>query len=89
MNKLEEQVKVLMADNEVQAKAGIYEYVLYGQEKSLNLRAFDNATKRTIYERQNGHCPYCDQEIGGKNHGKVYDIAEMEADHITTLSQTT
>lgn len=86
-NSLEEQVKTLMADDEVQSKTGIYEYVLYGQEKSLNLRTFDNATKRTIYEQQDGHCPYCDQEQDGEHIGKRYEIAEMEADHIVPWSK--
>lgn len=86
-NELEEQVKTLMADDEVQAKAGIYEYVLYGQEKSLNLRAFDNATKRTVYERQNGHCPYCDKEQGGEHINETYAFEEMEGDHIIPWSE--
>lgn len=84
---LEEQVKTLMVDDEVQSKTGVYEYVLYGQEKSLSLRTFDNATKRTIYERQNGHCPYCDQEQDGEHMGERYEITEMEADHIVPWSK--
>ncbi len=86
-NKLEEQVKSLMTDDEVQSKPGIYEYVLYGQEKSLNLRAFDNAIKRTVYERQNGHCPYCDIEQGGKHIDATYAFEEMEGDHIIPWSK--
>ena len=86
-NRLEEQVKSLMADDEVQSKSGIYEYILYGQEKSLNLRAFDNATKRTVYERQDGHCPYCDQEKDGEHIGERYKLEEMEGDHIVPWSK--
>ena len=86
-DELEKRIKALMADDEVQSKSGIYEYILYGQEKFLNLRAFDNATKRTVYERQDGHCPYCDKEQGGKNVGRKYDVAEMEADHIIPWSK--
>lgn len=86
-DKLEERVKGLMMDDEVQAKAGIYEYVLYGQEKSLNLRTFDNATKRTVYERQNGHCPYCDKEQGGERINERYAFGEMEGDHIMPWSE--
>ena len=86
-NELEERVKGLMMDDEVQAKAGIYEYVLYGQEKSLNLRTFDNATKRTVYERQGGHCPYCDQEQDGEHIGERYQLEEMEGDHIVPWSK--
>lgn len=86
-NALEEQVKSLMADDEVQSKSGIYEYVLYGQEKSLNLRAFDNAIKRTVYERQDRHCPYCDQEQDGEHTGEKYRLEEMEGDHIVPWSK--
>ena len=38
--KLEEQVASLMADEDVTKKKGIYSYVLDGQEKHLNIRAF-------------------------------------------------
>lgn len=86
-DELEKRIKALMADDEVQTKSGIYEYILYGQEKFLNLRAFDNATKRTVYERQDGHCPYCDKEQGGENIGRKYSITEMEADHIIPWSK--
>ena len=38
------------------------------------MRAFDDNTKREVYERQGGICPIC------KKH---FDIEQMEADHIT------
>jgi len=81
-DEIEQKVVELMSDEDVQRQAGIYEYILTGNEKVLNLRAFDNRERRIVYERQKGHCPYCDQEIDGKNRGKVYSIEEMEADHI-------
>ena len=71
---LEAEVSRLMADDEVQKKSGIYLYVLDGDERHLNLRAFDRATARTAYERQQGVCPAC---------GKTFAIEQMEADHIT------
>lgn len=86
-SELEERVKSLMTDDEVQSKPGIYEYVLYGQEKSLNLRTFDNATKRTVYERQGKHCPYCDKEQDGEHIGEEYELEEMEGDHIVPWSK--
>ncbi len=73
-DKLEEQVKALMMDDDVTKKSGIYIYLITGDEKYLNIRAFTDSQKREAYERQNGICPIC------KNH---FDITEMEGDHIT------
>ena len=72
--KLEREIKVLMQDEDVTKKSGIYPYVLTRQEKHLSIRAFTDRMKREAYERQEGICPFC------KNH---FDITEMEADHIT------
>ena len=71
---LEQRVSQLMMDSDVKHKAGIYAYVLDGKEKHLDLRTFDDNTKREVYERQSGVCPIC---------GKHFEIEEMEADHIT------
>lgn len=76
--KLEQQVKDLMEDDEVEKKSGIYPYLLTGDEKYLNLRAFPDSIKRQIYEKQNWICPHC------KEH---FEINQMEADHITPRSQ--
>lgn len=73
-HKLEEEVACLMQDSDVQRKKGIYEYVLDHDERHLDLRAFDDNTKREVYERQLGVCPVC---------GKHFAIEQMEADHIT------
>ena len=77
---LEAKVAALMQDPEVQKKSGIYQYVLTGNEKYLNLRTFDDAVKREVYERQGGICPHCVAEHREKTH---WEIDEMEADHIT------
>lgn len=71
--KLEKEIKVLMMDDDISSKKGIYEYLLSGDEKHLNIRAFSDSMKREAYERQNGICPICN---------KQFDISEMEADHI-------
>ncbi|MBQ3949630.1 MAG: HNH endonuclease, partial [Bacteroidales bacterium] len=73
-NALEMQVAKLMQDSDVQRKRGIYEYVLDGDERHLDLRAFDDNTRREVYERQLGVCPIC---------GQHFEIEQMEADHIT------
>ena len=71
---LEERIKTLMADSDVESKKGIYPYVLDGDERHLGIRAFDANTKREVYEKQQGICPLC---------GKHFEIEQMEADHIT------
>lgn len=73
-NKLEEEIKKLMIDDDVTNKKGIYFYVLTRNEKHLNIRSFTESQKRAAYEKQNGIC---------KNCGKYFELNEMEADHIT------
>ena len=73
-NELETEVVRLMKDSDVQKKSGIYAYVLDGDEHHLGIRAFDDNTKREVYERQQGICKIC---------GKHFEIEQMEADHIT------
>lgn len=75
---LEKKIADLMADDDVTSKKGIYPYVLTGQEKYLNVRAFDSRMKRTAYEKQKGVCPKC---------GGTFELEQMEADHITPWSQ--
>ena len=72
--KLEVEITKLMQDDDITKKKGIYTYVLNGKEKYLNIRAFSSNQKRESYERQEGVCVEC------KEH---FEIAEMEADHIT------
>jgi hypothetical protein len=72
--KLETEIARLMQDEDVTKKKGIYQYLLTGKEKYLNIRAFTPNQKREAYERQEGICPV------KKEH---YPIEEMEADHIT------
>lgn len=76
--KIEERVKALMEDDDVSNKKGIYEYLLDGNEKHLNIRAFSDSMRRSAYERQNGVCPHCK---------KTFEIKDMEADHITPWSK--
>jgi ABC-type cobalamin/Fe3+-siderophores transport system ATPase subunit len=73
VKKLEKEVAILMQDDDVSNKKGIYEYVLNGNERALNIRAFTDKMKRESYERQKGKCKFCKKE---------FDISEMEADHI-------
>lgn len=70
---IEEEIKRLMADDDVTNKKGIYDYVLTRNESSLNIRAFTDTMKRSVYEKQFGICPVC---------GEHFDYEFMEGDHI-------
>lgn len=76
--KLEEQISELMMDDDVTKKSGIYEYLLDGQEKHLNIRVFNDKMKREAYEKQNGKCAKCN---------KHFEINEMQGDHIIPWSK--
>jgi hypothetical protein len=76
--KMESRIAELMADEDVQKKNGIYEYILTGNESCLNIRAFLPSTKREAYERQKGICPKC---------GEHFVIDDMEGDHIKPWSK--
>lgn len=75
---LELEVQRLMADEDVTKKSGVYEYLLSGDERKLNIRAFDERDKRAVYERQKGICPNCYEH---------FEYEQMEGDHITPWSQ--
>lgn len=76
--KLEQKIQVLMIDDDVTNKRGIYPYVLTRSEKYLNIRAFTDNQKRAAFETQKGIC---------KNCNKHFELKVMEADHITPWSQ--
>jgi hypothetical protein len=87
--KFEEEIKALMIDDDVTIKKGIYAYVLTRNEKHLSIRAFSEAQKRSAYERQDGRCANKTKCLtSGNSDGKqVFDIAEMEGDHIKPWSK--
>ena len=72
-DKLENHIAKLMQDSDVEKKAGVYPYVLDGDERHLNIRAFSDNMKREAYERQKGICVKCK---------KQFSFDEMEGDHI-------
>lgn len=76
--KLEEEISVLMMDDDVTKKKGIYQFVLTRKEKYLNIRVFSEKQKRKAYERQKGICAVCEEH---------FELNEMEADHITPWHQ--
>lgn len=91
-----QRVAALLADEFVRNKHGIFEYILGNeQDKSLlNVRVFDERTKRAKYEQQTakaeaeGHsnCPYCAMGDNA-NKERIWKLNEMDADHVTAWSK--
>ena len=91
-----ERVKTLQADERVKSPKNIYEYVLGGEQdkKLLDIRVFEESTKRAAYNRQTeaaekqgiSNCPLC---ANGDNANKtrIYKLEEMDADHVTAWSK--
>jgi hypothetical protein len=90
------QLKILYADSYVKNRKGIFEYILGGfvDTKLLDVRVFDEATKKSIYAKQTSesqkkaisNCPFC--AIGhDANKSKVWGLAEMDADHVDAWSK--
>lgn len=75
---MEAEIKRLLDDEDVTNQKGIYHYLLDGNEKWLNIRAFSEKEKQRKYAEQNGICPKC---------GKHFEYDEMDADHIIPWSQ--
>ena len=77
---MENDIQRLMADDDVQKKSGIYEYLLSGREResALSIRKFTESQKRAAFERQGGTCRIC---------GRRFSYEEMEGDHIVPWSK--
>lgn len=90
------QVKKLLEDDYVTNRRGIYEYILGGcqDKKLLNIRVFDEATKKRVYNKQTtkakatltSNCPLC-AVGGGSNQLRIWKFNEMDADHVTAWSK--
>lgn len=89
-------VSRLFWDEYVKNKKGIFEYVLGGctDSRLLEIRVFDETTKRYIYGQQtaeakkNGvsNCPLC--ALGhDANRTKIWNIKDMDADHVAAWSK--
>ena len=91
-----QRVKELYGDPYVKNRKGIFEFLLGGETdtKLLDIRIFDEATKKSVYTRQTeearkndtSNCPYC--AIGhDANAKKIWTIKEMDADHMAAWSR--
>jgi len=90
------EVRTLYGDPFVKRRKGVFEYILGGSidTKLLDIRVFDDATKRSVYEDQTQHatekgvsnCPLC--ALGhGATKDKIWNLNEMDADHVTAWSK--
>ncbi|GAB6390765.1 MAG: HNH endonuclease [Treponematales bacterium] len=89
-------VHELYADPYIKNRRGIFEYILGGSvdKKLLDVRVFDEATKRTVYAKQTAdakaagvsNCPLC--AIGADaNKARIWAQNEMDADHVSAWSK--
>ena len=94
--KVTKRVNELLDDTQVEAKRGIFEFILGGEQNIslLNIRVFDPKTQKTVYEKQTkeakekgvSNCPLC--AVGhDANKTRLYKQNEMEADHVTAWSK--
>ena len=90
------EVQKLYGDPYIKNRKGIFEYILGGSidTKLLEVRVFDDATKKAVYSTQTAkakaegksNCSYC--AIGhDANKSKIWKLDEMDADHVTAWSK--
>jgi len=94
--KIAAEVHKLYGDPYIKNRKGIFEYILggSGDTKLLDIRVFDEATKRSVYAKQTkeaetkeiSNCSHC--AIGhDANKEKIWSFGEMEADHVSAWSK--
>lgn len=97
-NKIEvnKRVTELLSDPFVNNAHGIFEYILDGEQHTewLDIRVFDDSVKRAVYNQQTeqakkdavSNCPLC--TIGHTaNADKIWNIKDMDADHVAAWSK--
>lgn len=88
-DELERRTAKLIQDPDVTRQKGIYDYLLTGNERHLSIRQFEDREKRTAYERQHRKCTNrlnC-QTAGNEDGQHIFEISEMEGDHIKPWSR--
>tara|TARA_A100001015_G_C14996530_1_gene716451 strand:- start:185 stop:1348 length:1164 start_codon:yes stop_codon:yes gene_type:complete len=89
--KVSSEVEKLYADNFVENRKGIFEYILGGSvdTRLLDIRLFNEQTKKSVYEKQTNeakknnksNCPLC--ALGHESRKKkIWKYSEMDADHV-------
>lgn len=94
--KVSAEAQKLYGDPYVKNRKGIFEYILGGSTdtKLLDVRVFDDATKKSVYASQTkkaeakseSNCPLC--ALGhDANKTNIWKLPEMDADHVTAWSK--
>lgn len=93
---VETEVNALLEDDCIQSPKGVFEYILSGKTmpQLLNIRVFDDRTKRKVYNKQTeyakekgiSNCPLCAQGHEA-NKTKIWELKDMDADHVTAWSK--
>lgn len=94
--KVSKEVEVLYNDEHVHKIKGIFEYILGGSldTRLLEVRVFEKGTIKSVYSKQtkaakankNSNCPLC--SLGNNaNKNKIWDLNEMDADHVKAWSK--
>lgn len=93
---LDAAVGKLRADPFVHAAKNIYEYLLGGRQapQLLDIRLFDDTTKRAAYEQQTkkakdasvSNCSVC-ASVDNPNRTKIWALKDMDADHVKAWSK--
>jgi hypothetical protein len=94
--KVSAEMHKLYSDPYINNRKGIFEYLLGGSSDSklLEVRVFDEATKKAVYATQTAkakkkdesNCPLC--AIGhDANKEKIWNLIDMDADHVAAWSQ--
>lgn len=94
--KVSEKVHELYADPYVKSRKWVFEYILGDcvDSKLLDVRVFDEATKKSVYAQQTkeanekwiSNCPLC-AIWHESNSKKIWNILEMDADHVSAWSK--
>ena len=89
-------VQALLDDDAVTDKKGVYEYVLGGKtdHKLVNVRRFEGGVKGKAYKAQTdkataaglSNCSVC-ASVDNANQTKIWELKQMEADHVTAWSK--
>lgn len=96
--KVSEKLHELYSDFYVKDKKGCFEYILNGcrkeDSKLLNIRIFEEPVKKSVYYSQTekakkdgiSNCPIC-AVSENSNKTKIWDLKDMDADHVTAWSK--
>lgn len=94
--KVSKAVQKLYGDPYVKNRKGIFEYILGDSvdTKLLDVRVFDEATKRSVYASQTktakakgkSNCSHCAMGHDA-NKSKIWSFSEMDADHVSAWSK--